>query len=217
MSVLTLRRFLQSPPSGEAPDPGRAVERCEFCGEPLPSEHGHVVSLESRALACACRACHLLFLPEGAAAGKYRAVPDRYRLLSGPVFTQAQWDQLQIPVGMAFFFHNSSLGRAVAFYPSPAGATESLLALDAWADVVRQNPPLATLAPDVEALLARRRAAGFEGFIAPIDACYELVGRIRLTWKGFDGGEEAHREIEAFFSGLRARSGEAGEAAPELP
>jgi len=58
----------------------------------------------------------------------------------------------------------------------------------------------------VEALLLRRLAGRFECFLVPIDACYELVGRLRRHWRGFDGGDEVRSEIEAFFEGLRARS-----------
>jgi hypothetical protein len=43
-------------------------------------------------------------------------------------------------------------------------------------------------------------------FLAPIDACFELVGLIRLHWRGLSGGTEAWREIEAFFARLRERS-----------
>ena len=46
-----------------------------------------------------------------------------------------------------------------AYYPSPMGPTESLLELDAWAALEAANPVLATLEPDVEALLVNRRAA----------------------------------------------------------
>ena len=46
----------------------------------------------------------------------------------------------------------------------------------------------------------------FQCFIVPIDACYELTGKVRRYWKGFDGGEEVWREIEGFFFDLRARS-----------
>ena len=42
-----------------------------------------------------------------------------------------------------------------AFYPSPAGATESLLPLTAWEEIVRENPALREMQPDVEALLVR--------------------------------------------------------------
>jgi hypothetical protein len=194
-----LRRFL------EPPKRARPGERCEFCAEPVPDGHGHVVSLETRALACACRACALLFTSERAAGGKYRTVPDRYLAVHGPVFSAAGWDSLQIPVSTAFFFVNSALGRAVAFYPSPAGATESLLPLEAWDQLARADPALGSLAPDVEALLVRRSADAFECHVVPIDACYELVGRIRRTWKGFHGGEEARREIDGFFESVRTR------------
>ena len=33
----------------------------------------------------------------------------------------------------------------------------------------------------------------------PIDACYELVGQLRRLWRGFDGGQEAHDALDAFF------------------
>lgn len=159
---------------------------------------------------CVCRPCYLLFTREGAAGGKYRAVPERFLYLPGIVLTDAQWDGLQIPVGIAFFFFNSSLGRMVVFYPGPAGATESLLALETWNDLVRMNPMLATLDADVEALLVRnvKRRENFDCYIVPIDACYELVGRIRRRWKGFDGGEDAWNDIDAFFTNLRSRSDE---------
>jgi hypothetical protein len=40
----------------------------------------------------------------------------------------------------------------------------------------------------------------------PIDACYELVGTMRKTWRGFDGGQEARTAMEDFFARVRARS-----------
>ncbi len=45
-----------------------------------------------------------------------------------------------------------------AYYPSPMGATESLLRLEAWKELEAANPVLATLEPDVEALLVDRRS-----------------------------------------------------------
>jgi hypothetical protein len=201
-SLQKLRRFLEpkpKPPLGE---------RCEFCDAEIADQHSHAVNIETRALMCACRACYLLFTREGAARGKYRAVPERYLYITTPMFSEGQWDELQIPVGIAFFFFNTSLGRVVALYPGPAGATESLLRLETWQEIVRQNPLLERLAPDVEALLVHRSLEGCVCYIVPIDACYELVGRIRRRWKGFDGGEEARHEIQAFFAGLRLKSEE---------
>jgi hypothetical protein len=175
-----------------------------------------VVNVETRQLLCACRACHLLFTSPGAARGKYRAVPDRHELHRGFRLGEAQWERLQIPVRMAFFFLNSSLQRTVAFYPGPAGATESLLPLAAWRDLVEENPALARLEPDVEALLVYggRGQQGFECFIVPIHVCYELVGRVRASWKGFGGGAEAWASIEGFFGALRARC-EVARGAPQ--
>jgi len=118
----------------------------------------------------------------------------------------AQWETLQIPIGLAFLFFNSLEKKMVAFYPGPAGATESLLALDAWDEIVREYPPFATLEPDVEAILIQRGREGTRCFIVPIDAAYELVGLIRTSWRGFDGGPEARARIEAFFEKTRRRS-----------
>jgi Family of unknown function (DUF5947) len=184
----------------------RPGEECDLCGAQIAHEHSHVVNLEGRNLLCTCRACYLLFTHDGAAGGKYRAVPDRYLFDADFRLTPAQWDTIQIPVGMAFIFFNSALDRYAAFYPSPAGATESLLDLAAWDKILEANPHLAGVAPDVEALLIRRLNDRFECFLAPIDACYELVGIVRLNWKGFDGGEEVWREIDGFFARLRDRS-----------
>ena len=108
-------------------------------------------------------------------------------------------------------------GRS-AFYPGPAGATESDLPLDAWAAITAANPALRVLAPDVEALLIRAPApgragpAGFECHLVPVDACYELVGLLRRTWRGFDGGQEARAALAGFFATVAARSRPAGSA-----
>ena len=134
------------------PRPG---ERCELCAEPIPDEHGHIVDLESRTLMCACRPCYLVFAPMGAGGNRFRAVPDRFVSFPDFTLTTAQWDALQIPVEVAFFFVNSTLQQIAAFYPSPAGATESLLPLDSWNEIVAANPELTTLRPDVEAFLVR--------------------------------------------------------------
>lgn len=197
-----LKRFL-SPQASR-----RADEHCEFCSTAIGAGHSHVVAVETRSLMCVCRPCYLLFTPSGAAHGKYKAVPQRCISLPGCFLSDAQWDSLQIPVGIAFFFFNSALGRMAAFYPGPAGATESQLALETWEEVVKTTPVLETLVADVEALLIYnvQRRQRFDCLIVPIDACYELVGRMRRLWKGFDGGDEAWQEIDDFFAGLRERS-----------
>jgi hypothetical protein len=186
----------------------RAGERCEMCTEAISDEHGHLVDLEGRSLLCACRGCYLLFMSQGAGGGHFRAVPDRYLAFPDFQLSAAQWESLQIPVSVAFFFVNSSLGRVAAFYPGPAGATESELSLDTWGEVVAANPELGSLEPDVEAFLVRAEAnrGGAECFVVPIDACYELVGHLRRLWRGFDGGREAHDQLDAFFERVKAKA-----------
>jgi hypothetical protein len=199
--LTALTRFVRAP-AKQAP-----VEKCEMCTQELAPGHSHIVNLESRSLMCACRACYLLFTQQGAAQGRYKAVPDRCLRLQSADITAQQWESLQVPVGMAFFFFNSSLKRITGFYPSPAGATESLLPLDSWRELASVDPVIETMEADVEALLVRRgRDAGFECFLVPIDTCYELTGIVRRRWRGFDGGEEARRDIDAFFDALREKS-----------
>jgi hypothetical protein len=185
-----------------------AQERCEMCAADIGAEHQHVVDVVGRGLMCTCRPCYLLFTAEGAEL-RYRAVPDRYLSFPGFALFAGQWDDLEIPVGLAFFFVNSQLGRTVAFYPGPAGATESELPLGAWDRVVDGNPALGSLAPDVEALIVRvpdRDPGGAVAYLVPIDRCYELVGSLRTAWRGFDGGQEARALIDAFFADLARRS-----------
>ena len=187
--------------------PVAAGQRCEMCSEPIDDGHPHVVDLESRGLLCTCRPCYLLFTDESAAL-RYRAIPDRYATLDEVELGQGVWDELEIPIGMAFFFFNSRLGRTVVFYPGPAGATESELPLGAWETLVEQYPSLASAAADTEAVLIRMEpdAGAAECYIVPIDACYELVGRLRSSWRGFDGGSDARAELDAFFGKVRRLS-----------
>jgi hypothetical protein len=184
-------------------------ERCETCGAPIAAEHRHLLDLESRELLCACRACALLFDRDGAGGGHFRLIGDRRLRVTDFALDDLAWAQLRLPVDIAFFFHHATAGRVVAFYPSPMGATESLLALDAWAELEAANPVLRTLEPDVEALLVDRSRHGRPGFghwIVPIDECYRLVGLIRTTWTGLTGGKAAWQEIGRYFDDLDRRS-----------
>lgn len=195
-----LRRLLSKRP------PAPPGERCDYCATPLSPEHGHLIDLQARRIMCSCRPCYLVFEPQGAAQGRYKAVPTRYAEVAGFALGDAVWDRLQIPIGLAFFFHNSSEGRTVALYPGPAGATESQLDLAAWNDVAGADPLLASLEPDVEATVILRRGGAAQCFVVPIDAAYKLVGIIRIAWRGFDGGPAAWAKIDAFFAELRERS-----------
>lgn len=221
----SLRRLLREPPA--APE-----QRCELCATPMADEHPHLVEVDQRRLLCACQPCALLFSEPGPKQ-RYRRVPDRYLVDPGFVLSDERWDALHIPVGMAFFLRNSARDGVIACYPSPAGATESELTLDAWSDGIGAGALAAELVPDVEALLVRRPEAGgarrdphrdrtnpgksapgappagearTECLLVPIDACYRLVGLVRLSWKGFDGGAEAWAAIDAFFDEARSRA-----------
>jgi hypothetical protein len=190
--------------------PRPAGERCEMCAELIADEHQHVVNVEGRQLMCVCRGCYLLFTDTNAAL-RYRAVPDRYLVFEDFALDRQRWEALQIPVGLAFFFRNSALGRVVALYPGPAGATESELDLEAWQDIRATDPRVDMTAEDTEALLVRMpdRAdadAPPQCYLVPIDACYELVGRMRLLWHGFDGGAEVREYLTGFFATVAERS-----------
>lgn len=193
-------------PPRRAPQQAEA-EACELCAEAIPAEHGHVADLEASSLLCACRACYLLFTHSQAARGRYRSVPDRYLCDTDRPIQAAEWDDLDIPVGLAFFLRSSERGEVTAFYPSPAGATECRLDLAAWERLAQAHPLLAAIAPDVEAaLISRAGDGGIEHFLVPIDACYELAGRMRLLWRGFDGGAEARESMAEFLGIVRSRA-----------
>jgi hypothetical protein len=203
-----LRRFVGAEPRpAAAPKPAEpepVVEKCELCGTPAGPEHGHVVDLEHRSIMCACRPCFLLFTRPEAGGGRFRAIPERYLTDPGNPLSQAEWDALGVPVSSAFFLRGDS--TTAAFYPSPAGATECLLDLAAWAGLVAEHPLLGAAEPEVEAILVRGTEHGVETYLVPIDACYQLVGTVRMYWKGFDGGQEARERIDEFFAGVRARA-----------
>jgi hypothetical protein len=187
----------------------RRAEHCELCHATVISEHPHLIEVTQRKLLCTCDACAMLF--SGRAGTKYRRVPRQVRLLANFQMTDADWDGLMIPINLAFFFQSSLDSCVSALYPSPAGATESLLSLESWNNIVQANPALSQLEPDVEALLVNRvgqsrGAVPAEYYIVPIDACYKLVGLIRIHWRGFSGGSEVWQEIGGFFSQLRAKA-----------
>jgi hypothetical protein len=203
---------------GQRQDDPPGTERCEMCQTILDGWHGHLVDMDKRSIACACRACYLLFTHEGAAGGRYKAVPERICHDPARPLAGTDWNELQIPVAMAFFFFNSALGRVVAGYPSPGGVTECELDLEAWDRLATEYPLLGELAPDTEAIFVHGASPGgrppqtppdkseYEVFLIPIDMCYSLVGELRMYWQGFDGGTEAREALDKFLAGLRRRA-----------
>lgn len=197
-----LRRFVRAREGASAPD------RCELCGETLPDQHAHMVDAERQSLACACTACALLFTGSGR---RYRTVPDRVLHDPAAPLTAAEWAALRIPVAMAFFMASSAAGRTVATYPSAAGATECELDLAEWDRLADAHRLLRAAEPDVEAILinaAGAQSGTVETFLVPVDACYELAGTLRTSWRGFDGGSEARQALAGFLDGIRRRSRE---------
>jgi hypothetical protein len=199
-ALASLRRFLR-------PQPVR--ERCELCSAQLAEEHDHLVELATRRLRCTCEACAILFSnPE---APKFRRVPRCIQYLADFRLSDAQWEGLQLPINLAFFLPSTTAEQVVALYPSPAGATEALPPPDAWQALVKDNPVLRQLEPDVEGLLVNRLGPEMECYRLGIDQCYKLVGLVRTHWRGLSGGTEVWEAIRGFFTALRERAAAARE------
>jgi hypothetical protein len=191
----TLRRFAR---------PRAVLKRCELCSVGLATEHRHMLEMSNAQIVCACDSCALRF--QAVLDGRFKLIPRDVRSLPELNLTDSEWESLALPINLAFFFHSTPENRTKAMYPSPAGATESLLPLKAWHLLTANNPALARMEPDVEALLVNRVGAKREYYLAPIDVCFELVGLIRVHWRGLAGGEIVWGEIDRFFSRLQMES-----------
>jgi hypothetical protein len=198
-TLSTLRRFAQKP---------TPQERCELCGAGISSEHQHLLEPAVRRLVCTCDACAILF--DTGQDGRFRRVPRRVQALDDFRMTDMQWEDLHLPINLAFIYFSSTAGRVVAMYPSPAGATESLLTLESWEALASENPVLRQFEPDVEALLIHRIGEAREYCRVPIDECFKLVGLIRTHWRGLSGGVVVWQHIGHFFAELKQRSAPTG-------
>ena len=144
--------------------PARPARAATCAATRYRPDHRHVLQLD--------RAPDPLRVRElpGAALRRPGAAPDRHagRLARRlRALRRALGVASQIPIGLAFFSLDSAAGGVVALYPSPAGATESELDLDAWEELGPPNPALADLEagrrgadrqPDGRAAAARDRA-----------------------------------------------------------
>jgi hypothetical protein len=182
--------------------PIAAQERCDICHSSVPDDHRHLLHLTERRIVCSCEACWALHSGDA----EYRPTGMRTLWLQGFDCSEEMWGLFQIPIGLAFFMRSTVTGGVVAFYPSPAGATESELALEPWEALVERNPVLADLDPDAEALVANRLADPPQYVIAPIDECYALVGLIKSQWEGISGGDAIAHAVPQFFAAMRARA-----------
>lgn len=191
----TLRRFRER---------NSYQEKCEFCGIGLQPEHRHLLEVAKRRIVCTCTPCALRF--QDVVEGRFKLVPSDIRHLSDFDLSDSEWENFALPINLAFFFYSTPQQKMNAMYPSPAGATESLLPLTAWATLVERNSELTTMAADVEALLVNRVGTKREYYLVPIDLCFELIGLIRVHWRGLSGGDKVWEEVAKFFSKLRANA-----------
>jgi hypothetical protein len=198
--VAGLKRYVREPPRTEPPSGGGGGEgHCELCPISLAADHKHLLDLEERRILCVCRTCWSMRSGEA----RYRPTGSRTLWLEGLEISDAMWAAFQIPIGLAFLIRSSATGGIVALYPSPAGATESELELDAWHRLVAANPTLEDLDFDAEALIVNRLADPHAYVIAPLDDCYRLVGLIKSTWEGISGGAAMEAAVQRFFDRVR--------------
>jgi Fe-S cluster biogenesis protein NfuA/nitrite reductase/ring-hydroxylating ferredoxin subunit len=173
-------------------------ESCELCSIGLPAGHRHLLHLAERRIVCVCATCWALRSGDG----DFRPVGNRTIRLADFSLSDEQWAAFQIPIGLAFFMISSVSGGVVALYPSPAGATESELDLEAWAAVCAANPTF-ELEPDSEALIVNRLADPPQHLVAPIDKAYGLVGVVKTGWEGISGGAGVEEAVAAYLDGLQ--------------
>jgi hypothetical protein len=191
--IKTLRRFRQ---------PQTVQERCELCGAGLSFNHRHLLEISSGRIVCTCDPCSLRF--QDVVGGRFKLIPRDAWCVDQLSVPDVEWENLALPINLAFFFYSTAEKKMKALYPSPAGATESLLPLAAWNSLTERNPQLGTMQSDVEAFLVNRVGAHREYYVVPIDVCFELVGIVRTHWRGLSGGDSVWQQVETFFARLRA-------------
>ena len=201
--VADLSRFVRGRGPGRPPDPTTTEGHCELCPISLPTDHKHLLDLDERRIVCVCATCWSMRSGDA----RYRPTGSRTVWLEGFELSDELWAEFQIPVGLAFFMRSSATDAVVGLYPSPAGATESELDLEAWARLVAANPNLSDLDPDAEGLIVNRLVNPHLYAIAPLDDCYRLVGLVKSTWEGITGGQAMEAAVKVYFDGLRATAG----------
>jgi hypothetical protein len=176
-----------------------AREACELCAAPVPEEHRHLYDLARREVRCACGPCAVLFAGDGAGGGAFRLVPRR-RVRLDRVDTAV----LGVPVGLVFFVPHAD-GTVTAQGPSPAGAMRWEVDAAAWRRAAEGCPELASLEPEVEALLVNTVRGMDHHWIVPVDDCFRMVAVVRQEWRGLSGGGRVWTAVEEFFARLTER------------
>jgi hypothetical protein len=175
------------------------AERCDLCAAPLPEEHAHLYATADQEVRCACGPCSVLFADGGGGEGRHRLVPRR-RIRLDRVDTEV----LGVPVGLVFFVPRAD-GTVTAEGPSPAGAMRWEVDAAAWQRMVAACPRLASMEPDVEALLVNTVHGLDHHWIVPVDDCYRMVAVVRREWRGLSGGGRVWPAVERFFEDLTER------------
>jgi hypothetical protein len=193
-ALAALRQFARTP--------GR-VEQCELCGAELGSVHPHMLERKTLRISCSCDACAILFC--GQEGARFLRIPQTVRAPGDFSLTDLEWEQLLIPIQLAFFVRTCD-GRIIAMYPSAAGAIESQLSSEYLVTLFQRHPVLAAMQPEVEALLVNRVGKQHTYLTVPIDECFRLTGLIRTQWRGLSGGADVWGAIAQFLSELQQRS-----------
>ena len=193
--VKTLRRFRQRRP---------AEESCELCSAGLSPNHRHLLEISNSRIVCTCDPCALRF--QDVVGGRFKLIPRDVWHLPQLSLSAVEWENVALPINLAFFFYSTPEKKMKALYPSPAGATESLLPLAAWNSLAEKNPLLAKMQTDVEAFIVNRVGIKREYYVVPIDVCFELVGLVRSHWRGLSGGDVVWQQVDGFFARLKARA-----------
>lgn len=195
-AIMALKR-LQMREMPEGPEPIEA--NCDLCGTSMPEEHRHLLELEERSIVCVCESCWAL------RSGEPQFIPTGSRVvwLDDITFPDELWARFRIPIGLAFFLKGEE--GIAAFYPSPAGATESELDLGVWDALTVLNPTLEDLERESEALIVDRLSDPSRYVIAPTDEAYKLVGLVKANWQGISGGPGVEKAVSGFFEELQGR------------
>jgi hypothetical protein len=194
---------------------GGDVERCELCASPVAVEHSHLVDLHKRRLVCCCDACVSLFdVPltresQEISRTRFKRVPTRWKKLGDVVMGRELAAELCLPVGLIFLMCASPSGKAIALFPGPIGVAEADISGDGWARVVERWSALQEMVADVEAIMLVNMHNIDEAgvYLVPIDACFNLAGRLQTSWKGLDGGIDGERALADFVREVSAKSG----------
>lgn len=196
-AVSALKR-LQMRQMPEGPQPIEA--QCDLCGTSVSEEHRHLLQLDERSIVCVCESCWALRSGDA----EFRPVGSRVIWLDSLDLPDDLWARFRIPIGLAFFLR--SQGGVVAFYPSPAGATESEIDTIVFAELESRNPRVQELEPDAEVLIVDRLGDSMRSAIAPTDQAYRLVGLVKTHWQGISGGPGLQNAVDGFFEELREKA-----------